>query len=177
MEQDLQQTLLEQLRDIHLPAEVSWWPLAPGWWILLFLFLAAAIFAIWAMIKHRNNNRYRRVAALELDLALVQWQQSQDPAAFIQATNVILKRTVAAGLATNSSEAVLSLTGERWTDLLNQYSEDSLSNSSAQALARAGYEPSPEVDVPKLHAEAKNWILNHRHSPAKSQTQGEKVHA
>lgn len=176
MEQDLQQTMLEQLRDIHLPAEVSWWPLAPGWWILLFLFVAAVVFATWAMVQHRNKNRYRRLAALELDLALFQWQQSQDSAAFIQATNVILKRTVAAGLATNSSEAILSLTGERWTDLLNQYSRDTLSNNSAHALARAGYEPNPEVDIAKLHSESKSWILNHRSKPG-GQSSGEAVHA
>lgn len=29
--------LIDQLRDIHGIASVPWWPLAPGWWLLLFL--------------------------------------------------------------------------------------------------------------------------------------------
>ena len=34
------QQLLSQLRDIRGLEDVSWWPLAPGWWILLGLCLA-----------------------------------------------------------------------------------------------------------------------------------------
>ena len=29
------------LRDLHLPDAISWWPLAPGWWIVLGLALIA----------------------------------------------------------------------------------------------------------------------------------------
>jgi len=174
MEQDLQQSLLEQMRDIHLPAEVSWWPLAPGWWILLFLLLAAALFAIWALIQNHNKNRYRKLACIELDLAFAQWQESLDAAAFIQATNAILKRTIAAGFASNSAKTALSLTGVRWTNMLDQYSGNDLSGSSAQALAQSGYEPNPDVDIPKLHSEAKDWIINHR-SKSIAQKQGEAI--
>ena len=30
------------LRDLHLPAEVGWWPLAPGWWVLIAIVAALA---------------------------------------------------------------------------------------------------------------------------------------
>ena len=29
---------LAQLRDIHLPEPILWWPLAPGWWVLIVLY-------------------------------------------------------------------------------------------------------------------------------------------
>ncbi|MEC7549612.1 MAG: DUF4381 domain-containing protein, partial [Pseudomonadota bacterium] len=37
--------LLAQLADIHLPAEISFWPPAFGWWILALLLLVAGSFA------------------------------------------------------------------------------------------------------------------------------------
>ncbi|NVK88722.1 MAG: DUF4381 domain-containing protein [Gammaproteobacteria bacterium] len=33
------QELLKQLKDIHSPDPVSWWPLAPGWWIIIILLI------------------------------------------------------------------------------------------------------------------------------------------
>ena len=34
---------LADLRDIHLPQPISWWPPAPGWWILLGLLLVSIL--------------------------------------------------------------------------------------------------------------------------------------
>ena len=51
------------LKDIHLPEAIGWWPLAPGWWILLLL-IGLLIFAvvIWlrrlarqAFVKHAQK--------------------------------------------------------------------------------------------------------------------------
>ena len=36
---------LDQLRDIHLPEPISWWPLAPGWWLLIIIALALMVWA------------------------------------------------------------------------------------------------------------------------------------
>jgi hypothetical protein len=72
---------LAQLRDIHLPEAVSWWPLAPGWWVLavlLFVGLAYTGHFFWqrhhaftyrrqalAQIKQLpNNHQHQRITAL-----------------------------------------------------------------------------------------------------------------
>ena len=31
------------LRDLHLPEAISWWPLAPGWWLLIAFAVAACL--------------------------------------------------------------------------------------------------------------------------------------
>jgi hypothetical protein len=177
MDQDIQQTLLAQLRDIHLPAEVSWWPLAIGWWIILFIFLTAGIFAIWALFRSHKKNRYRRLAIAELDSAWSQWQESQDAAAFVQSANAILKRTLAEASAHNNTYAQLNLTGENWVQLLNEHIKQPLSDNSAQALARAGYQPDPVVDVPELYSAVKRWVETHRiQSGTSLKQQGESIH-
>ena len=34
------------LRDLHLPEAIGWWPLAPGWWILIAIALVGLGFLI-----------------------------------------------------------------------------------------------------------------------------------
>ena len=43
-----------QLQDIHLPEQVSNFPIAPGWWILLTLIILTVL---WSYRKHQKNNR------------------------------------------------------------------------------------------------------------------------
>ena len=31
------------LRDLHLPPDIGWWPMAPGWWVLLAIAAAALV--------------------------------------------------------------------------------------------------------------------------------------
>ena len=52
------QQLLSQLRDISGLKDVSWWPLAPGWWFLLVLVLAIPtcvfLFKKWRRMRARR---------------------------------------------------------------------------------------------------------------------------
>ena len=38
-----QSQLLQQLRDVHVPDSVSWWPLAIGWWVIIGLVALIAL--------------------------------------------------------------------------------------------------------------------------------------
>ena len=56
---------LAQLRDIHLPAAVSWWPLAPGWWVLLAVVLITAVVFGLLEIRRRRALKYRALRELQ----------------------------------------------------------------------------------------------------------------
>ena len=62
---------LAQLRDIHLPPPISWWPLAPGWWILIFAGTFASIWLTKTLVQTYRSNLYRRQALKKLGLIVI----------------------------------------------------------------------------------------------------------
>ena len=34
------------LRDLHLPEAIGWWPLAPGWWVLLAMLVGQVVLTV-----------------------------------------------------------------------------------------------------------------------------------
>ena len=67
MEQELPQEqaqqLLSQLRDINGLDHISWWPLAPGWWILLGL-----IASIWVGVIFYSHYRAKKEASWQAQI-------------------------------------------------------------------------------------------------------------
>lgn len=50
---------LDALRDIHLPDPVSFWPLAPGWWLLAAAVIALSVFvALRVRARRRSPERF-----------------------------------------------------------------------------------------------------------------------
>ena len=95
----------DQMHDIVAPDPVTWWPLAPGWWVVL---LALGLALIWLgsrRYRRWKQNAYRRAALREL--------QSM-PASELPA---LVKRVC---LATFPREQVASLSGEAWLEFLDQ---------------------------------------------------------
>ena len=58
---------LDQLRDIHLPEPISWWPLAPGWWLLIIISLALAAWTTRFVYRRYRAALYRRQALKKLN--------------------------------------------------------------------------------------------------------------
>ena len=57
---------LAQLKDIHLPEAISWWPLALGWWIAGIVSLAGLFIGVRFGLSYFFNQRYRRQALAQL---------------------------------------------------------------------------------------------------------------
>ena len=62
----MQSDPLAQLRDIQLPADISWWPLAPGWWVLVILAALTIGWLILSLTKRYRSRLYRRQALAQL---------------------------------------------------------------------------------------------------------------
>ncbi|WP_392339426.1 DUF4381 domain-containing protein [Moritella marina] len=63
---------LQQLKGLILPQDVSWWPLAYGWYVLMVLVLVVSCIFIDQKRKHYMNNAYRRNALSQLHLLSMQ---------------------------------------------------------------------------------------------------------
>ena len=105
------------IRDLHLPEAISWWPLAPGWWILLGI--ALIIFG-WLLRRYRRRRARgvaRRHALRELDLLLSDYEQHRNVVIFGVGVSALLRRTM---LAYAPRDEVAGLTGDDWLAWLDR---------------------------------------------------------
>jgi len=144
---------LEDLRDIVMPEPVSWWPLAPGWWILLVVFSIGVVMVVIRMAKRWHADAYRRAALRELDSATN-----------VMAIADILKRTA---LCASPRSGVASLSGAAWCEWLSLTGRTPLPDSTARILTNDIFrERSVSGAVDELTAFAGIWIRQHTTSGA-----------
>jgi hypothetical protein len=148
---------LQQLRDIHLPAPVGWWPPAPGWWLLLTLLIATLLIAFFWIKKYRQRNRYRRLALQQLHALRT---QPHDNFSLPQAVNRLLKQTA---LAAYPRQRVAALNGADWLLFLDSgLKQPRFSEPTLRALTTT-YQTEPETVAPEvLLNAAEYWIRRHR---------------
>jgi hypothetical protein len=147
-EQQLQATSLDRLHDLSLPQEISWWPLAPGWYGLSFVLVLAALIALYRLFIHYRMNAYRRAALQEL-------QRLEDQTAIAE----LLRRTA---LAVTPRENIAELTGGLWLDWLSSRCSKPMPDSIRDQLVQGvyGHLDKPN-DIKQLKSYAAYWISNH----------------
>lgn len=139
---------LDNLRDIVMPDPVSWWPLAPGWWILLGLVVTGAGLVAIRLIRAWRTNAYRRAALRELKSATT-----------VAAVADILKRTA---LCAWPRSDVASLVGTAWCDWLIATGPVALPDSTARILTEQIFRDSSTPEsVGELTTFADGWIRRH----------------
>lgn len=149
--------LLSQLRDIHLPTAISWWPLAPGWYIIIALsMMIIAFFAIryWRIWKFRQQ----AINAVT-DLAH-EFTQSQYAPSIIAKLNKLLKQMA---LTCSRNPSVASLYGQAWLEYLDQTGKThAFTQGAGRLLISTPYQHQNAKNALPLFKLAEKWIRRQR---------------
>lgn len=149
---------LQNLNDIVVPAALSWWPPAPGWYVIGALLLILLLWQGTRSWSNWRNNRYRREALAEL-------AEIQSGRVAANGLPELLKRTA---LSAWPRSQVAALSGAEW----HQFLDDSatmarFSAGAGEALDRLAYAGSGEHGLSDGQLEdtltaVETWLKRHR---------------
>ena len=141
-----------ELRDIHVPHVSMWWPLAPGWWVLLALLVAALLAGV--LFLRRRAAWNRRVDATLGDLrdATARYAKDGDVAAFATTASQLLRRVA----RTRDPHSVV-LKGTAWRDALATMSPRQDVQRLA-AIEEAIYRPEATLEVVPTARDVEAWV-------------------
>lgn len=142
------------LRDIHLPADPSWWPPAPGWWLLLAVLLGVTwwLARVW---RHRlRQRRWRRRVLVELEAIASQFAEHADRQRLLADVSRQLRR---ASLLLDPTAA--TLTGEPWLQFLDAHGgTDQFQHGVGHVLLNGPWQPTAEFDPAALLTLVREWF-------------------
>ena len=105
------------LRGLHLPEAVGWWPLAPGWWLLIAAAVIAAGLLLRAWLRRRAHAAARRKALRQLEDSRSAYAYHNNPVTLGAEVSELLRRTM---LAYAPRAEVAGLTGDEWLAWLDR---------------------------------------------------------
>lgn len=150
---------LAELRDIHLPLPVHpWWPLAPGYFLVMIISLIFLISIFFIYRLHRHSKRIKKAALQKLSLLSINHQSGTLPANDVAANINILLKQVA--LSYYPRTTVASLEGEDWLLFLSNTSKKLDFDGVRKALLHLPYarHQNTEEDLTKLFIVTRGWI-------------------
>jgi hypothetical protein len=147
------------LRDLHLPDGITFWPLAPGWWIVIALLLIGLGIMLQRWLRARARGAARRHALRQLDVIVSDYDVHRDLIAFGANLSELLRRTM---LAYAPRSNVAGLTGEEWLGWLDHdLAQPVFANGPGRQLLDLPYRR-PDSDLSLVDKEKLVAAVRHR---------------
>ena len=146
------------LRDIHLPESVAFWPLAYGWWILIFIGITIIALTVFLYLRSRRNRLSAiTLARHEYSRISTEYQEHNDALRLAKQVSILMRRL---SISLFPRTQVASLTGDDWLRFLNeQVSDQVFTNSKGGILIDAPYrETINRDDAEELMNNCELWI-------------------
>ncbi len=146
---------LADLRDIHLPQPIGWWPPAPGWWLVAATILLLLCLIAWLLARRRKTT-LKRVALAELEQISAQRQQSGDELQTVKELSTLLRRVC---ISLEPDRRCAALTGESWLQHLDQLGRaERFCSETGRLLIEAPYRPQTNIDCTELLNLCRSWL-------------------
>jgi hypothetical protein len=149
---------LADLRDWHLPDPVSWWPPAPGWWLVAAAALVALVLVVRLWFRWRRRTSLQRAARRELERLGRELAADGDRRRYLAELSRLLRRLA---LARYPRAQVAGLTGDDWLAFLDATGGDGeFSQGVGRVLVESAYRPADETafDPERLAALVGRWV-------------------
>jgi len=144
-----------QLRDIHLPDAVSWWPPAIGWWLVAAVLLLG-IYLLPKLYRYLTYKPVKQVSNESLQSILDEYQQHNNNNKLVQDISKLLRQIC---MTYTGREASASLTGKQWIKYLNKLvNQDIFNNEITDILITAPYQETTHFDTGALIQASQQWI-------------------
>ncbi len=146
---------LSQLHDIHMPEAIGWWPLAPGWYLLVTGLVLTGALITFLFRRYYMNGRAKRKALRTLEAIQQQYLQDNNSQLCSAAISELLKRVA---LAYYPRTRVASLQGDAWMVFLNETAEGVDFNDVRTLLLELPWQPPRPHNLQPLFNTAREWI-------------------
>lgn len=152
------------------PTPISWWPLAPIWWVLIAFFIIVFIIKLISYLKKKlsknkpviypiiSTDIQREAALNELKIFDKPYNKSAGP--WLQEVNGLLKRVCNISYPNDKSKTLL---GNAWLQYLNEKCPEA-HLKQFPALIDGEYKANYMMDnkaIDDLHLAIENWINHH----------------
>ena len=152
--------VLRQMRDVHAPDAVAWWPPALGWWLLaaaLVVLLGVVLLSWWWRRKRardwRVDGRYRL-------RQLARSMNENDPRTVVSELSSLLRRVA---MARHGRAECAGLSGDEWLQWLTAKDPAGFDwTEKGRVLLELPYLPpgsgADNQDLRRMVAAAKKWV-------------------
>jgi len=149
--------VIRQLRDIHLPEPVVFFPPPVGWWLLAGLVAGGLVGSVFFMRRHLR--RIQRSALRELSALELAYIREKDVHGMASALSCLLKRFA---LAQFPADAVAPLYGESWLVFLDKAGgTERFCHGAGRNLLVWPYRKVEDGNMDELFELVRCWIENH----------------